>query len=148
MKLLRFRLAGRPFALDVADVREVARMVIVTPLAGAPPEILGVIDVHGQIVPVLDGRQRMGLAARAVTPDSPLIIMADGLALLVDQVDGVIDVPNGGLAAGADWAATRGLVALDGEITAVLDSAALPTPAVQGLLAGSDRKLRQRAEIG
>ncbi len=90
--VVMFSLADQDYCLDVMDVQEVVRMVAITPIPEAPPEILGVINVRGVPTLVLDLRQRLGLPIRPPTPISPLLMVkAHGakLAVLVDRVIGV-----------------------------------------------------------
>jgi purine-binding chemotaxis protein CheW len=83
-------------ALPLQDVVEVARAVAVTPLPGAPPICEGVIDVRGDLVPVLDVRQRAGQAPRALSPEDHLVIArasAHTVALRSDGAVGLARVP-------------------------------------------------------
>jgi purine-binding chemotaxis protein CheW len=58
---LGFSLKGQRYAVSLASVREVIRPGDITPVPGAPDDVLGVVNLRGQIVPVLDGRRRFGL---------------------------------------------------------------------------------------
>ena len=57
-------LAGQEYAIPAESVREVFRFAAVMPLPDSPPWVLGVIDVRGRVVPVVDGRRRLGLPER------------------------------------------------------------------------------------
>jgi purine-binding chemotaxis protein CheW len=90
--LLAFTVAGRRLALDLAVVDRVVPMVAVTPLAGAPPGVLGAIDVAGEIVPVLDVRRRLDLPPRAPHPEDRLVLARTPrrpVAVPADEVLGV-----------------------------------------------------------
>lgn len=58
---LGFSLKGQRYAVSLASVREVIRPGDITPVPGAPDDVLGIVNLRGQIVPVLDGRRRFGL---------------------------------------------------------------------------------------
>ena len=73
--LLVVHVAGRRFALRASDVAEVHRMVRVSPLPEAPDAVTGVIDIRGMVVPVLDLRSRLGVAARQAHPDDRLVVV-------------------------------------------------------------------------
>jgi purine-binding chemotaxis protein CheW len=91
--LVVFSLADRKYALDVANVYEVVRIVRITPLLDTTSEILGVIDYRGKTTPVLDLRQRFDLPSRPPTSISPLVVVRAQdapLALLVDRVEDVV----------------------------------------------------------
>jgi len=57
-------LAGQEYAIPADNVVEVFRFAAVMPLPDSPPWVLGVIDVRGRVVPVVDGRRRLGLPER------------------------------------------------------------------------------------
>jgi purine-binding chemotaxis protein CheW len=124
--LVVFSLADRQYALDVADVYEIVRIVRITALPDTPPELLGVIDYRGTTTPVLDLRLRFDLPASAPTSISPLVIVrarSATLALLVDRVDGVMWVEVEPDATGTVRVADRLLVKLkpDSLLTASLE---------------------------
>jgi purine-binding chemotaxis protein CheW len=76
---LGFVLAGQRYAVTLQAVREVIRGGDVTPVPGAPRDVLGVVNLRGQIVAVLDGRRRFGLddAAEGEFADSGRIIVLE-----------------------------------------------------------------------
>ena len=89
-----FRLDERKYALPLAAVERVVRAVEVTPLAKAPAIVLGVIDVEGRVLPVLDVRLRFRLPEREITPADQFLIAQTArrtVALLIDEVQGVIE---------------------------------------------------------
>ncbi len=54
-------LGGRPFAVDVADAREVVVLDTTTAVPGAPPAVLGVMNLRGHVLPVVEARPLLGL---------------------------------------------------------------------------------------
>lgn len=93
--VLTFRTQGQVYALPVTAVDQLIEMVAINPIPEAPPAIQGVINVHGEIVPVLDLRLRLGLPFKPYQLRTPIILMqANGrsLALVVDEVDTVIEL--------------------------------------------------------
>lgn len=58
---LGFSLKGQRYAVSLGSVREVIRPGDITPVPGAPEDVLGIVNLRGQIVPVLDGQRRFGL---------------------------------------------------------------------------------------
>src|SRR4051812_31474799 len=101
--VVTFNLGDQEYCLDVACVREVIRMVAMTPIPETPPEVLGAIDVRGLPVLVLDLRRRFGLPPGSPTVNSPLLLIETRgklLALLVDKVGSVIRTPSDPDAAG------------------------------------------------
>lgn len=93
--LVVFSLECQRFALDLACVRGSLRVVAITPLPEAPSIVLGIIDIGGVVIPVIDIRQRFKLPPRDVRLSDHLIIATTGkrtIALLADETQGVIEV--------------------------------------------------------
>ena len=97
LRLVVLRLQGIEHAVPVEDVVEVLRMVAITPLAEAPPWLCGVIDLRGQVIPVVDLRRRLGMPQRAPDLSTPiLVVRARGttVGLVADEVVEVLTVPS------------------------------------------------------
>jgi purine-binding chemotaxis protein CheW len=97
LRLVVLRLQGIEHAVPVEDVVEVLRMVAITPLAEAPPWLCGVIDLRGQVIPVVDLRRRLGMPQRAHDLSTPiLVVRARGttVGLVADEVVEVLTVPS------------------------------------------------------
>ena len=94
-QVLVFTLDEPRFALKLSAVERVVRAVDITPLPKAPEIVLGVINVQGQVVPVVDIRRGMRLPARDLTLDDQFILARTSrrlVALAVDAVVGVRDL--------------------------------------------------------
>ena len=94
MQAVEFALDERRFALPLGSVRRIVRAVEVTALPGAPPIVLGAIDVAGTVIAVLDTRQRLGMPARPVDATQHFIIADTArrtVALVIDEPRGVIE---------------------------------------------------------
>jgi purine-binding chemotaxis protein CheW len=90
--LIVFDIEGQRYALPLHDVERVLPMVAVSPLPKAPAVALGVINLHGKIIPVLDVRRRFGLPSRDYGLTAHLLVartVRRSLALPVDAVLGV-----------------------------------------------------------
>lgn len=128
MRLLLFHLHDRRCGLHISAIERVVRAVEIMPLPDVPDYVLGVINVYGRILPVLNTRKRFGLPDKEMDVTDQMIIVHVGnhaAALLVDGVDGVMEYPDDGevsardLVAGADL--VEGVVMLDGEMILVED---------------------------
>jgi chemotaxis signal transduction protein len=110
-KLVVFALEGQRYALALACVSRVVRAVAVTPVPHAPAGELGIINVQGEVLPVVDARWHFGLPSRGVRPGDRFIIATLGgraAALVVDAVEGTLE-PGG---ARRDVAVAEGLAAV------------------------------------
>jgi purine-binding chemotaxis protein CheW len=82
-------------ALDAAGVQEVIRVGPVTPVRHAPEEVIGIINLRGRIVTIVDLGLRLGFSRAITGPDSRIFIIEDRnefIGLLVDRVDEVVEV--------------------------------------------------------
>lgn len=84
-----FRLGERRLALPLDCVRHAQRAAALLPLAGAPALVAGLLSLHGEVVPVIDLRPRLGLPVRALALADQLLLLQlpqRRLALWVDEV--------------------------------------------------------------
>jgi len=94
IQLVVFELDERRYGLRLSAVDRVLRAVDVTPLPQTPAVVWGVIDMHGQIVPVLSARARFGLPERAISVNDHFILARTHqrqVALVVDAARGVVE---------------------------------------------------------
>jgi purine-binding chemotaxis protein CheW len=94
---LTFALDGGSFAIPILSVREIRGWEDVAHIPRSPDYVLGVMNLRGAVVPVLDLRARLGMAPRARTATSVVIVVrveiANGNEVLIGcLVDGVSDV--------------------------------------------------------
>jgi purine-binding chemotaxis protein CheW len=87
-----FVLSAQRYGIDLAAVDRVLNVVEITILPQAPHVVVGVINLHGRILPVVDLRRRFGLPERAAALRDQLLLARTRrrvVALLADQVLGV-----------------------------------------------------------
>lgn len=97
-QLVVFLLEGRRYALRSSVVRRVVRAVEITPLPSAPEIVIGVVNVEGRVLPVINVRKRFGLPDKDIGPDDHLIIartLRRPVALAADSVTAVVEIPPG-----------------------------------------------------
>jgi purine-binding chemotaxis protein CheW len=85
--ILLFELEGQRYGLPAERVREVVRMVAITPLPNAPGVVEGIVSLRGEIVPVFDLRARFALPPRAPDPTEHLIFLTAGVRSVAVRVD-------------------------------------------------------------
>ena len=127
-QIVVFNIAEQRYALNLATVKRIVRVVEVTHLPKAPDIVLGIINVQGRIIPVINIRKRFGLPEREINLSDQLIIAQaskHGLALLVDTVSGVIEYSEHDVIGakevipGAEY--VKGMIKLDDGINLILD---------------------------
>ncbi|MGH8516119.1 MAG: chemotaxis protein CheW [Panacagrimonas sp.] len=127
-----FELAGQLYGVPILAVQEVLASAEIEPVPGTPREVLGVINLRGHIVTVVDLRLRLGLAA-AESATGPLVVFdgpGETLAARVDCVTHVRRIPDPAIkpsprAGSVACAAVIGVVTRDGELMTLLDVPAL-----------------------
>ena len=92
LRFVVFLLAGVEFAVEIGKAREIIRVVEMTPMPKAPRFLEGIINLRGQIIPVLDLKKRFDLP-RVEAGDDARVVIAERegqvVGLLVDKVSEV-----------------------------------------------------------
>lgn len=89
VELIAFEIGGQGFCIDIVSVREIRGWTPAAPLPQTPDYVLGVINLRGAVMPVLDVRLRLGLGVTEQTSRHVIIVIQDGprlAGLLVDAV--------------------------------------------------------------
>ena len=133
-QFLTFVCAGEEYGVDILCVQEIKGWDGVTRVPYTPPYLLGVMNLRGVIVPVIDLRTRFGVQQRA--PDSSTVVIVVRVhsetgektaGIVVDAVSEVYSVTpeniktTPDLGAVADSACVRGLASVDGKMVMLLD---------------------------
>lgn len=99
LQYVTFNLAEELFGVEVIRTREILSLVSITKVPQTPDYLLGVINVRGQVVPVVDMRIKLGLPAGAETEDTCIILIEIQLdnesiiiGALVDAVREVLEI--------------------------------------------------------
>ena len=90
-----FMLGEETYAVDVMKIQEVLRPVEITPVAGSPHFVLGVINLRGNVVTVIDARRRFNLPPCESGNDARIILVEakeQVVGVLVDRVGEVLQV--------------------------------------------------------
>lgn len=91
---LVFTLDGQRYALHLSAIDRVVRMVRITPLPSAPDVLLGIVNIEGRVIPVINVRQRFNLPKREISLSDKLIFARTdrrSIALVADTVTDVIE---------------------------------------------------------
>ena len=96
LHLVTFDLLGEEFGVPILDVREVILMPQITPVPQAPAFVEGVINLRGQIIPIVDLRKRFGLDTREADSQTRIVVVEVNdsvLGLIVDGDSEVMRIP-------------------------------------------------------
>lgn len=101
--LVGFVVGDVAYAVEIASVREIVAPLPITTLPHMPPSVVGVVDHRGEVVPIVDLRERFGLEPR-MENDRRIkwILVRSGdrtVGLIVDAITEVFGVPSGDLRA-------------------------------------------------
>ena len=110
-QLVIFKLAEGSFGLDIRFVREINRLMEVTPIPTAPAYVEGIMNLRGAVVPVVSLGLRFGLEKSETTKDSRIVVIESNhnlLGLVVDEVSEVLRLPSSDVES-ADNMATGGV---------------------------------------
>ncbi len=137
-ELITVVIGEQRFAIDIQLVREIRGWTSSTPLPNAPDYVLGVINLRGAVLPVLNLAARLGLPASEARSSSVVIVVdlvGRTIGLLVDAVSDIINVGEGEIqpapviGAASSKGLARGMITTDEGIITLIDmNGILPTP--------------------
>lgn len=84
-----FECSGQVFAVGLNAVREVLSGKLATPIPQAPPALVGVVELHGDVLPVVQLSMLLGIATRPYTPASPIVVLSShamAIGVVVERV--------------------------------------------------------------
>ncbi len=130
LQWVTFKLDTETYGINVMQVQEVLRYTEIAPVPGAPSYVLGIINLRGNVVTVIDTRSRFGLESSDITDNTRIVIIEaekQVIGILVDSVAEVvylkaseIDVaPNVGNEDSAKF--IQGVSNRDGELLILVD---------------------------
>jgi purine-binding chemotaxis protein CheW len=130
LRWVTFRLESEKYGINVMQVQEVLRITEIAPVPGAPSYVLGIINLRGNVVTVIDTRSRFGLPS-VETDDSSRVVIIESeeqvVGILVDSVAEVVDLhasdietaPNVGTEESAKF--IQGVASHDNELLILVD---------------------------
>lgn len=130
LQLVTFSIDGEEFGIEILIVKEIIRFMESTKVPNAPGFVEGVINLRGQIIPVIDLRKRFGLAGAARDQHTRIIVVeiqSLRAGFIVDAVSEVLRIPASTvepappMVAGIDSEFIRGVGKLDDRLLILLD---------------------------
>jgi purine-binding chemotaxis protein CheW len=144
IEVLSFRLGQEEYGISILKVQEIRGYDSVTRIANAPPFLKGVINLRGQIVPIVDMRLRFNLGEAAYDSFTVVIILNIGhhvIGMVVDSVSDVVTLardaikPAPALGSAIDAECLHGLGVVGERMLILLDIERLMAAPDMGLIA-------------
>jgi purine-binding chemotaxis protein CheW len=96
MRVLVFQVGAERYALDTERIHGVLRLAELTPLPDAPPHVVGITNIRGEIVPLFDLRLLLGRGRQALTDLARVIVVGEEqpeFGLIADEASEIVDLP-------------------------------------------------------
>jgi purine-binding chemotaxis protein CheW len=132
IQVVSFKLGSEEYGVDIAQVQEINRMVAITHVPRAPQFMEGVINLRGQLIPIIDLRARFGMPRAEHTKNTRIVVTEIGakrVGMVVDSVSEVLrletqhieDAPE--MITGVDTEYIRGVGKIEDRLIILLDLA-------------------------
>lgn len=132
LEFVSFNVAGQSFCLEITKIREIRRWVPVTTLPHSDPDVLGVMNLRGMVIPIMDLGVRLGLRTNEPDERSVVIIVSTEthtVGMVVESVSEILSINEDDIQETPNTQSTdlqrsiRGLIANDNEkgMTRVID---------------------------
>ena len=97
--LITFGLGGEVYALPVSEVDSISKPLPITPLPHAPAHMLGLVNLHGVVLPVIDLRRKFGLALNPIDAKTRFVVLKDharvqSIILWADTMKDMVRLPE------------------------------------------------------
>jgi purine-binding chemotaxis protein CheW len=92
LQWVTFQLEDETYGVNVMQVREVLRYSEIAPVPGAPDYVIGIINLRGNVVTVIDTRSRFGLIQGEITDNTRIIVIESERQVIGILVDSVAEV--------------------------------------------------------
>ena len=148
IQVVSFKLGSEEYGVDIAQVQEINRMVAVTHVPRAPVFMEGVINLRGQLIPIIDLRARFGMPRVDHTKNTRIVVTEIGtkrVGMVVDSVSEVLRLPIEQIEAapemitGVDTEYIRGVGKIEDRLIIMLD--------LTKIISGAERRELESTEV-
>ena len=97
LQLVTFKLGNEEFGLDILKVKEIIKPVAITKMPNSPYYVEGVINLRGEVIPVINLRKRLNLAENEQNSKTRIIVIETNkktTGFIVDEVNEVLRIPE------------------------------------------------------
>ncbi|HOK67781.1 MAG TPA: chemotaxis protein CheW [Anaerohalosphaeraceae bacterium] len=133
-KYLTFAIGNEEFGIEILQIREIIGYVPVTPVPKSPVYLKGILNLRGQVIPVIDLRLKFGMPEKEITDQTCIVIIetqtAEGATLtglIVDRVSEVLEIeaeqiePAPSLGSTIDTSFLRGIAKTNDSVKLLLE---------------------------
>ncbi len=129
-EFITFSAGGQSFCLEIMRIREIRRWTPVTQLPHTPPDVLGVMNLRGAVIPIFDLAARFDLGKTAENERNVVIVASVGsniIGLLVEAVSEILSVSTGeiqntpDLKSDATQNCIQGVISIDDHLVRVIN---------------------------
>lgn len=130
IQLVTFKIGNEEFGVDIFKVREINKMMQITKVPESPEYVEGVVNLRGNVTPIVDLRKRLGVVQNETTEKTSIIVVELGktaVGLIVDEVKEVLRIqstitePPPELVAGVNSEYITSVAKLDDRLLILLD---------------------------
>lgn len=135
-QLVTFRLGANEYGIDIMQAREIIKMEKITLIPNAPHYVEGVINLRGNVIPIIDLKRRFNLEEIDGEKNSGIIIVSVSgvdMGIMIDSVSKVVLIPDESIQdpphmfAGIGQKYIKGVGKIDANLLVILDLAQLLT---------------------
>ncbi len=129
-QIVVFDLHREHYGVDISAVESILKPQAITSVPCSPPYVVGVTNLRGKVLPVIDLRRRFGLPAAEANADTRIVVVQMGAHVVGMIVDGVSEVlnldaasiePPSSVTSTADSIFIKGIARLEGRLVILLD---------------------------
>jgi purine-binding chemotaxis protein CheW len=134
VEIIAFYLGEQQFCVETTAIREIRGWTPATPVPHAPAELMGVMNLRGSVIPIIDVATRLGMAATAPSERSAIVVAEirdKVVGLVVERVSDILTIPADRvqpmpvIGGAFDAGYARGIIALDSGMVCFLDLAGM-----------------------
>lgn len=97
LEIIAFRLHDQEFCVKTTTIREIRGWAPCTPIPHSPPEIIGVMNLRGSVIPIIDLAYKLGMTSTVANERSAIVVAEVHtmvIGMLVDRVSDILTIPS------------------------------------------------------
>ncbi|MGR6429539.1 chemotaxis protein CheW [Rhizobium sp. PAMB 3182] len=97
LEIIAFRLHDQEFCVKTTTIREIRGWAPSTPIPHSPPEVIGVMNLRGSVIPIIDLAKKLGMPSTVANERSAIVVAEVHnmvIGMLVDRVSDILTIPS------------------------------------------------------